>query len=176
MAILPDHLRPGLSIVFCGTAVGTRSAQRGHYYSGTGNEFWRFIHEAGITPVRLMPEDDHRICEFRCGLTDLAKEIAASSDGGLKSHYHVAEFIIKIENLKPKWVAFHGKEAAKVVVRHIGHAKVIRLGIQSWRIGTSNVFVLPNASGANRDSSRLEGKSDRLEWFKELAMSTLSSD
>jgi hypothetical protein len=31
------------------------------------------------------------------------------------------------------------------------------------------VFVLPNASGSNRDASRLEGKADRVEWFKELA-------
>src|SRR5438067_2015906 len=42
MSILPDHLRPGLSIVFCGTAVGTASASRGHYYAGPGNDFWRF--------------------------------------------------------------------------------------------------------------------------------------
>jgi hypothetical protein len=35
--------------------------------------------------------------------------------------------------------------------------------------GRFHLRVLPNASGANRDSSRLEGKADRVEWFKELA-------
>src|ERR1035437_6294356 len=59
MPILPDHLRPNLTFVFCGTAVAARSASRGHYYSGTGNEFWRFLHESAITPVLLKPEDDH---------------------------------------------------------------------------------------------------------------------
>ena len=37
MTILPDVLAPGLDIVFCGTAVGNVSAQRGVYYAGPGN-------------------------------------------------------------------------------------------------------------------------------------------
>src|SRR5688500_9837408 len=158
MPVLPDYLRSNLNIVFCGTAVGTKSAKSGHYYSGPGNEFWHLLHEAGITPVRLMPEEDHRICEFGCGLTDLAKGIAASSDAGLRSHYDVSGFISQIVSFAPQWVAFHGKEAAKEVTRHRGHRGLVRLGIQAWRIGESDVFILPSSSAANRDASRLEGK------------------
>lgn len=169
MPILPDHLLPGLTIVFCGTAVGTKSAARGHYYGGPGNEFWRFLHEAAITPVRLQPEDDHRVCDFGIGLTDLAKEVIASSDAGLGRHFNVDGLVAKIEQFKPKWLAFHGKTSAKVVAGHLGHDPKVRLGVQSWRIGTASVFVLPSASGANRDPSRLEGKANRVEWFRELA-------
>ncbi|MCX6741231.1 MAG: mismatch-specific DNA-glycosylase, partial [Candidatus Parcubacteria bacterium] len=37
--ILPDVLEKGLRIVFCGTAVGDRSAKRRCYYAGRGNKF-----------------------------------------------------------------------------------------------------------------------------------------
>lgn len=57
---LDDLLRPGLSVVFCGTVVDTASADRGHYYSGPGNKFWQLLHEAGFTPIRLWPEHDSR--------------------------------------------------------------------------------------------------------------------
>lgn len=36
MPILPDVLQPNLNIVFCGTAPGTVSAQRGAYYANAG--------------------------------------------------------------------------------------------------------------------------------------------
>lgn len=169
MPILPDYLRTGLNIVFCGTAAGIRSATRGHYYAGPGNEFWRYLHDAHITSVLMSPDDDHRICEFGCGLTDLAKEVAASSDSGLKPHYAVAEFVGKIQAFRPQWVAFHGKEAARAVAEHYGIRGQVRLGAQAWCIDASRVFILPSASGANRDTRRLEGKGDRLEWFRELA-------
>lgn len=51
----------------------------------------------------------------------------------------------------------------------------MRLGEQSWRVAGARVFALPSASGANRDAVRLEGKTDRVEWFQELA-SRVSED
>ena len=65
-------------------------------------------------------------------------------------------------------VAFHGKEAAKAVSRAAGHARDVSLGVQRWQIARSRVFVVPSASGANRDVRRLEGKPSRVAWFIEL--------
>ena len=73
MAILPDFLRPNLTVVFCGTAAGLKSAERSHYYAGRGNEFWNFLFQGGFTSTRLQPADDSRILEFNLGLTDLAQ-------------------------------------------------------------------------------------------------------
>src|SRR5258708_4418600 len=112
MPVLQDHLRPGLAVVFCGTAVAKDSAKRGHYYCGRGNRFWQFLFESGLTPVQINPDDDHTVCDYNLGLTDLAKEVVASNDKGLKPHYGVQDFISKIERIEPLWVAFHGKEAA----------------------------------------------------------------
>jgi len=168
MAVLPDHLDHGLRVIFCGTAVGTTSAERGHYYSGAGNEFWRYLHEAGLTPRQLAPADDETITSYGIGLTDLAKNVAASSDRGLRKKYDLASFVEKIELYAPAIVAFHGKEAARAVSHASGHRSDVSLGLQAWQIAGSRVFVVPSASGANRDVSRLEGKPTRVAWFIEL--------
>jgi TDG/mug DNA glycosylase family protein len=167
--ILPDYLAPGLRVVFCGTAAGEKSAERGHYYAGRGNEFWKLLFESHLTSSPLSPEMDSRVTEFEVGLTDLAKLVASSSDAKLRAHYDVEGFVRKIETFKPYWVAFHGKTAAKVVARALGHTGDVRLGYQAWYVADRPVFVLPSASGSNRDPRRLEGKATRLEWFRELA-------
>jgi len=166
---LPDYLAEDLRVVICGTAAGTTSAARGHYYAGRGNEFWQFLYRARLTSEALVPSTDARVLEFGIGLTDLAKDVAASNDRGLKAHYDAEGFVAKIEQFEPLWVAFHGKEAAKAVSRALGHGSSVRLGEQSWRVAGARAFVLPNASAANRDATRLEGKTHRVEWFKELA-------
>jgi TDG/mug DNA glycosylase family protein len=166
---LPDYLARGLRVVFCGTAAGKTSAFRGHYYAGAGNLFWTYLYRARITTEPLFPSTDQRVLEFGVGLTDLAKKVAASSDRSLRAHYDVDAFVKKIERHEPAWVAFHGKEAAKIVSKALGYGGAVALGKQAWRVARSDVFVLPSASGANRARSRLEGKADRVEWFKELA-------
>ncbi|TMC49569.1 MAG: mismatch-specific DNA-glycosylase, partial [Chloroflexi bacterium] len=113
--MLPDYLAPNLRVVICGTAAGTTSASLGHYYAGPGNLFWTYLYRAGITREPLFPSTDSHVLEFGVGLTDLAKKVAASSDHGLREHYDVEAFLLKIERYRPAWVAFHGKEAAKEV-------------------------------------------------------------
>ena len=168
MPVLPDYLAPGLRVVFCGTAAGTRSAEVGHYYSGRGNEFWHYLYRAGLTPHQLRPSDDATITSHGIGLTDLAKNIAASADRGLAGAYDIPSFTSKIERYAPAMVAFHGKEAAKAVSRALGHVRTVRLGEQPWQVASSRAFVVPSASGANRNTARLEGKASRLAWFVEL--------
>jgi TDG/mug DNA glycosylase family protein len=67
MTVLPDYLAPGLRVVFCGTAVSATSAARGHYYAGPGNEFWPLLHQSGLTPVLLTPDDDAHVLDFGLG-------------------------------------------------------------------------------------------------------------
>jgi double-stranded uracil-DNA glycosylase len=166
--MLPDYLAPGLRVVFCGTAAGEQSTVVGHYYSGPGNEFWRFLHLAGFTPRQLPPAEDVTLTRYGVGLTDLAKQVAASNDRGLSDHYDVDGFVDKIRGCRPGWLAFHGKTAARVASSALGHGRDVALGEQLWGIAGTRVFVVPNASGANRDPSRLEGKRDRVEWFAKL--------
>lgn len=93
MTVLPDYLAPGLRIVFCGTAVSTASAERGHYYAGPGNEFWSFLHRSGLTPVLLSPDrSSARLASIRrCSLSRKAaapvadRRRAAHSEGWRRS-------------------------------------------------------------------------------------------
>ncbi len=142
--VLPDYLEPGLRIVFCGTAVAKTSAERAHYYSGAGNEFWLYLHQSGLTLVALTPEEDARVLEFGLGLTDLAKKIAASSDRGIASECDVPGFVRRVKKFCPRWVAFHGKTAGRIVAVKLGHGRKLALGVQPWSIGSSEVFVAPS--------------------------------
>jgi TDG/mug DNA glycosylase family protein len=171
MSVLSDILAPNLKVVFCGTAVGEGSAARGHYYSKSGNSFWVLLHEAGFTPRQLRPEEDAQLPDYGIGMTDLVKETAQSHDKGLdfgKAHSVASH----IERFAPTWVAFNGKTAGAAAAKALGFDKP-GLGVAPWRIGTSQVFVLPSSSGANRGTKGLDGRSARVEWWAELA--TLSS-
>ena len=58
--------------MICGSAAGRRSAAAGAYYAGPGNKFWRILHESGLTPRRLAPEEFALLPDVGIGLTDLA--------------------------------------------------------------------------------------------------------
>lgn len=114
--ILPDYLRPGLRIVFCGTAAGTASARRGHYYAGPGNRFWPMLHETGLTPRRLRPDEDHLLPDFGHGLTDLAKT-AFGPDARIPAQsYDPASLFGKINDVRPTVLAFTSLTAARLAL------------------------------------------------------------
>lgn len=50
---LPDHLRPGLRILFVGINPGVRSAQTGHHFAGHSNRFWKLLYESGLVTEPL---------------------------------------------------------------------------------------------------------------------------
>ena len=134
-------------MVVVGTAVGEASAARGHYYAGPGSNFWAYLRQCGLTARRLAPEDDALLPGLGVALSDLAKTRAQSHDRGLA--YDVAAFEDKVGRCAPRWVAFHGKAAAKAYARAVG-LRPPGLGPTPWLVAESLGFVLPSASGANR--------------------------
>lgn len=159
--ILLDYLQPGLRILFVGTAVGTRSAERGHYYAGPGNDFYRFLHDASLTPIVLTPDDDATLPTYRLGLTDLTKTVAQSHDRGLT--FDFPSFTAKIAKYRPGIVAFTSKEAGKVYARHLGE-RAPGFGPTPWTIAGQPGYVLPSPSGANRTVT----DPPRVEWWRRL--------
>ncbi|WP_170970286.1 mismatch-specific DNA-glycosylase [Nocardioides jishulii] len=163
--VLNDLLRPDLSVVFCGTAVATASARRGHYYSGPGNKFWQLLHEAGFTPTRLSPEEDVSLLDHGVGITDLVKNVAQSHDRGL-DFSGTPRVAAHLETAAPRWVAFNGLTAGRAAAAQLGLArrKDVHLGEQPWHVGQSRVFVLPSSSGAHATMPYGE----KLAWWREL--------
>ncbi len=140
--VLPDILRPGLRVVFCGTAAGTASARAGAYYAGPGNAFWATVHSTGLTPVRLSPTEFERLPGFGIGLTDICKVLHGSDREVGTGEFDVAGLEARIADAEPANLAFNGKNAAL--------GRRVDYGLQSERIGGAAVWVLPSTSGAAR--------------------------
>jgi len=143
--VLPDLLRPGLSIVFCGTAAGSASARARAYYAGPGNAFWPTLHEIGLTPVQLEPSEYERLPEFGIGLTDICKVLHGSDEEVGTAEFDVSGLQARIAEAEPENLAFNGKNAARAALEQdVGY------GLQEERIGGAAVWVLPSTSGAAR--------------------------
>ncbi|MGI8880463.1 MAG: mismatch-specific DNA-glycosylase [Jatrophihabitans sp.] len=147
--ILPDYLHPGLRAVLVGTVVGGRSAERGHYYAGVGNNFWRLLHESGLTPTQLRPQDDATVLDHGLGLTDLVKTISQSHDRGLTRYYDVPGLVAKVAEHRPTVVAFTSKTAAAEFALASRLRAPRDFGPLSWAVADRPAFVLPGPSSAN---------------------------
>ena len=143
--ILPDVLQPGLTLVFCGTAAGKRSAAERAYYAHPGNLFWRALFEAGLTPRQLAPAEFSQLPDYRIGLTDLAKRHSGNDNELPRDAFDVPSLIAKIERHQPRLMAFTSKNAARAA---LGHAA--GYGLQHEVIGGTRLFVLPSPSGQAR--------------------------
>ncbi|RDS86813.1 mismatch-specific DNA-glycosylase [Dyella psychrodurans] len=150
-SILPDILRPGLGLVFCGTAAGKRSAAEGAYYAHPGNLFWRALFQSGLTPRLLAPHEFPLLPDWDIGLTDLAKRHAGNDDELPKEAFDVPGLLSKIERYAPGMLAFTSKNAARAVLGNDVH-----YGLQKQVFGSTKLFVLPSPSGQARGHWSLE--------------------
>ena len=142
--VLPDLLRPGLKIVFCGTAAGTVSAARNAYYAHPQNRFWLALHAAGLTPRLLKPEEFGLLPQWGLGLTDIAKHVSGMDrelPPGALGHEACAQLKAKIEAAEPKLLAFTSLAAGRC---YLGAAA--GFGEQPDRIGETRIWLLPSPS------------------------------
>jgi double-stranded uracil-DNA glycosylase len=141
--MLRDYVAADLSVIFCGTAAGTRSAAVGHYYAGRGNKFWRTIHEIGLTDRALQPEDDGDCLEFGFGFTDLAKGFAGMDNAIPTDAFDTNTVHSIVRRFNPSALAFNGKKAAQIALAENN----LTYGL--WKkMGTTGIWVLPSTSGA----------------------------
>ncbi|HYM83025.1 MAG TPA: mismatch-specific DNA-glycosylase, partial [Candidatus Dormibacteraeota bacterium] len=76
---VPDVLAPGLRIVFCGINPGLRSAAAHAHFANPRNDFWRLLHDSGLTPRRLEPAEQHELPRFGLGATNAARRTTPGS-------------------------------------------------------------------------------------------------
>ena len=170
VSVLPDILAPHLAVVFCGTAVATASAARGHYFAGPRNAFWTLLHRSGFTPRLLTPEEDRLLLDYGVGITDLVKDTAQSHDRGL-DFTRTPDLEFRLAPFRPRFVAFTGLTAARKAGRVFG-TDVAGYGAQEWRVGTAQVFVVPNPSAADAAWPR-DGRT-KLDWWTDLHQLTVA--
>lgn len=143
--ILPDLLRPGLDLVFCGTAAGRRSAEQAAYYAHPGNLFWRALHAVALTPRLFAPGEYPQLPALGIGLTDLAKHHIGNDDELPRDAFDAAALRERIERHAPRVLAFTSKAAARAAL-----GRATGYGLQEERYGQTQLFVLPSPSGQAR--------------------------
>jgi double-stranded uracil-DNA glycosylase len=158
---VPDVIAPDLKVVFCGINPGRWSASAGAHFANPRNDFWRLLHDAGFTPRRLAPEEQHELASFGYGLTNAAlRTTRGSGDLRRGDFLGAAERLKRLaEELRPGWIAFVGKEAYRGAF-----GERPELGEQESRLGDARLFVLPSTSPANAAVPYAE----RLRWFRAL--------
>lgn len=148
MTILPDLLETNLKVVFCGTAASAISAQEKAYYANPTNYFWRTLHSIGLTPHQLSPKEFLQLLDNNIGLTDMAKQAQGNDSDLSKADFDVKSFRQKMAIYQPKVIAFTSKKAASVVFKTTTNK--LSYGLQSKKIGQSQVWILTSPSGAAR--------------------------
>lgn len=142
--ILPDRLKLGLKLVFCGTAAGRQSALQQAYYAHGQNKFWKTLYEVGLTPTLFLPHDYEKLWELGIGLTDIAKYSFGMDHqlpGDALGPEAVAALEVRIRKVKPAILAFTSLNGGRKVMGANASA-----GEQSDRIGGTRVFILPSPS------------------------------
>jgi TDG/mug DNA glycosylase family protein len=152
--VLQDLLQDSLDVVLCGSAVGTASALAGAYYTHKQNKFWTILHQTGLTPALLQPQQYRELLQHRIGLTDFVKthsgmdhEIPLSK----LAQDSRARLTASMMKYRPKFLAFTSKNAGQ---RFLGGKR--EYGEQIERLAETRIWILPSTSGAARGSWRPE--------------------
>jgi TDG/mug DNA glycosylase family protein len=140
--ILPDLLERNLKVVFCGTAVGKQSAERGAYYAGDGNKFWPILCSIGITDRLFEPSEYRNLLMYRVGLTDLAKRVSGSDSKIKPADFDRARLRQVVDDYKPFALAFTSKNAGQ---SFFGRKR--DYGQQPETLRTTRIYILPSTSG-----------------------------
>ena len=157
----PRRARARPRAVFCGINPGRVSAAAGAHFANPRNDFWRLLHDAGLTPRLLAPQEQFELLELGYGVTNAAFRTTPGS-GDLRR----GDFAGSAERLRaararaaPRAIAFVGKEAYRGAF-----GERPELGLQERRLGDTLLFVLPSTSPANAAVPYAE----RLHWFEQL--------
>ena len=169
---LPDLLAPGLRLVFVGLNPSSYSAREGHYFANPRNRFWKAFNGSSLLPPEMgrpcTPSQDFELLAYGIGFTDVVKRPTPQGSGLKASDYRRWAPLLrnKLVRFGPQMVCFHGLMAYKAYLQYGENEKAAPdLGVQSRRIGSSRVFVVPNPSPANARYSV-----DALtEWYDEVA-------
>jgi double-stranded uracil-DNA glycosylase len=153
----PDILGPGLEALFVGANPGLVSAQQGHNFANPGNGFWRLMHESGVVPKRLLPDEETELLQYGIGLTNLvARPTRGVMDLG-EADYVAGrkQLLAKIRKYEPHRIIFVGITVCRSFFGHKA-SKRIECGELADRILGARVFVVPNPSGRNAHFSYAE--------------------
>jgi double-stranded uracil-DNA glycosylase len=143
---VPDVVRAGLAILFCGINPGALSGELGQHFARPGNRFWKVLYQAGLTDRVLVPAQQWELLDLGIGITNLVPRTtrAASEVTPDELRAGAAALDVKVAALRPRCVAVLGVLA----YRRAFQRPNARIGVQDETVGRgSALWVLPNPSG-----------------------------
>jgi double-stranded uracil-DNA glycosylase len=144
---VPDLLRTGLAVVFCGINPSLYSAAVRHHFARPGNRFWPALYAAGFTDRLLSPFEEKLLLAAGYGVSNLVARATATADELTPEELTTGSRVLvrKVRRYRPGAIAFLGVGAYRTA---LGRPKAA-IGRQPERIGDTAVWVLPNPSGLN---------------------------
>jgi len=147
LAPVPDVLRPGLAVLFCGINPGLWSAAAGHHFARPGNRFWKALHLGGLTPRQLAPDEEDELLALGLGITNLVERATAGAADLRPEELRAGgqRLAAKAAAARPRMVAVLGVGAYRTAFARPKAA----VGPQPEPIGGAAAWLLPNPSGLN---------------------------
>lgn len=108
---IPDHLDHGLQIVFIGFNPSIRSGEVGHHYANPRNNFWRILHQSGLTPRLYDASEDGELLKLGYGFTNIVARPTRGIDDITREEYNEGRELLraKLEQYRPEIACFVGK-------------------------------------------------------------------
>jgi len=159
---VPDVIKPGLQVLFCGINPGLYTAAVGHHFARPGNRFWPVLFQAGFTDHLLSPFEEDELLPKGYGITNVVARATAAAEhltdeelkrGGKR-------LCAKVKKYKPRILAVLGVGAYRKAFSRPKAA----VGRQDERIGDTVLWVLPNPSGLNANYQQ----PDLVRLFRQL--------
>ncbi|WP_339289362.1 mismatch-specific DNA-glycosylase [Paenibacillus sp. FSL E2-0201] len=148
---IPDHLDHGLQIVFIGFNPSIRSGEVGHHYANPRNNFWRILHQSGLTPRLYDASEDGELLKLGYGFTNIVARPTRGIDDITREEYNEGRELLrsKLELYRPQVACFVGKG----VYTEFSRRKKVDWGFQgdvSPTVDGVREFVAPSSSGLVR--------------------------
>ena len=144
---IPDLVGPGLRVLLVGINPSLWSGWSGHHFGRPSNRLWPTLHQAGLTPRLLQPDDQDELLAAGIGITNLVNRATARADELSADEIRdgVPRLRAAVARWRPPYVAVLGVTAYRTA---FGRPKA-RVGPQAETVDGARLWVLPNPSGLN---------------------------
>jgi double-stranded uracil-DNA glycosylase len=144
---VPDLIRPGLDVLFCGINPGLYSGATAHHFARPGNRFWPALQASGFTPHLVSPWEERLLLDQGLGITNLVARATATAAELTTEELRAGRRRLekKVTRYWPRWVAVVGIGA----YRSAFDRPKAQMGLQPDKIAGSGLWLLPNPSGLN---------------------------
>jgi double-stranded uracil-DNA glycosylase len=168
---VPDLIGPGVRLLLSGINPSLYSVAVQHHFARPGNRFWQALHDSGITPRLLRPDQERELLDAGVGITNIALRGTARADELEPHELHdgARRLATAVDHFAIPWVAVLGVSAYRTAFSR----PKAGMGFQpDHRIGGARVWVLPNPSGLNAHYQR----ADLATAFAELWRAVVDPD